>query len=149
MKKTEAQKAYMRAYYQAHRDKMQSDHKAWQAANVEHRREYRRAIYEANLDEERERARQYKRLHGRMHHLKSKYGMTIAEYDAMYAKQKGECAICKTSIEGKGNAKIDHDHRTGKTRGLLCNRCNRALGLLYDDCDVLRSAISYLCGFGD
>lgn len=67
----------------------------------------------------------------------------------MHAEQEGVCAICKnpeTLI--KENVKfdlcIDHDHATGRIRGLLCNKCNRAMGLMKDDPAVIQSAVDYL-----
>jgi hypothetical protein len=55
-------------------------------------------------------------------------------------------AICQTDTPGKGLAMwcVDHDHRTGKVRGLLCNHCNAGLGCLRDDPAVIQSAIDYL-----
>lgn len=64
----------------------------------------------------------------------------------MLEEQHGVCAICGKP-ETKPNAKylaVDHDHKTGEVRGLLCNNCNRALGLLQDNTEVLQNAINYL-----
>lgn len=80
-----------------------------------------------------------------------KYGITPGEYDRMYDEQDGLCAIClsQRSRLGTGASRgdvlcVDHDHESGRVRGLLCQRCNRAIGLLGDDHDVLLSAIDYL-----
>jgi hypothetical protein len=76
--------------------------------------------------------------------LKYKYGMTLTEYDAMFAEQGGVCAICKRpQIDGRRLA-IDHDHRTGAVRGLLCNPCNQMLGAVGDNSLSLVNAIGYL-----
>jgi hypothetical protein len=83
--------------------------------------------------------------------LKSKYGITLAEYDAMAKKQDGKCAICE-SAEPKGNGArfaIDHSHKTGKVRGLLCGPCNTAIGKFQDDIAILQSAIEYLRDHAD
>lgn len=53
-------------------------------------------------------------------------GVTDAEYAAMLARQRGGCAICGTTPKTR-RLNVDHDHRTGAVRGLLCHRCNRAL----------------------
>ncbi len=71
----------------------------------------------------------------------------------MRKKQKDKCAICgnnETMKHARGTVNqlaVDHDHVTGKIRGLLCQRCNRALGLLRDDIAVLLSAAAYLTGY--
>ncbi len=68
------------------------------------------------------------------------------EYDAMLAAQDSRCAICETkNPAGRwGLFVVDHDHDTGKIRGLLCNRCNKCIGQLDDDPDLLRKAAAYL-----
>jgi hypothetical protein len=85
----------------------------------------------------------------RKHVLKTQYGMTPAEHDLLLASQGGVCAICGASESTVRNGKVqrltvDHDHQTGVVRGLLCNRCNRALGLFGDDPIVMRRALSYV-----
>ncbi len=79
-----------------------------------------------------------------------RYGLTLEDYDRMYSDQRGLCAIChqpETSIGRGGKVKhlaVDHDHVTNEVRQLLCNNCNRAIGLLKDDVSVLLDAIEYL-----
>lgn len=75
-----------------------------------------------------------------------KYGITLQDYEDMLRAQGGVCAICG-GVESNpkfNRLSVDHCHDTGAVRGLLCNRCNRALGLLNDDAILLRKAISYL-----
>lgn len=78
--------------------------------------------------------------------LKREYGLTQELYERMLLGQGGGCAICHTTEPGtaKNYFSVDHCHVTGKIRGLLCNRCNRALGLFRDDAAVLAAAIDYL-----
>ena len=74
-----------------------------------------------------------------------KWGMTQDDYEALLAAQDGVCAICRGGPVGnKRYLGIDHDHETGKRRGLLCDKCNRALGGFNDDPDALRRAADYL-----
>ncbi|HEX2193006.1 MAG TPA: endonuclease VII domain-containing protein [Acidimicrobiales bacterium] len=77
-------------------------------------------------------------------HLWRKFGITIAEYDAMLAAQGGVCAVCKRPPTPGISLHVDHDHETGRIRGLLCFRCNNALGDLEDDPALLRAAARYL-----
>lgn len=77
------------------------------------------------------------------------YGITGADYDAMFLAQDGLCAICRLpeSMTYKGQVKqlsVDHDHDTGRVRGLLCAACNFALGKFRDDPALLRAAADYL-----
>lgn len=78
--------------------------------------------------------------------LLRKYGITLDDYQEMLAQQEGKCAICgSTEAKNFGDTLVvDHDHATGKVRGLLCGTCNTALGKFRDDPQILRSAICYL-----
>lgn len=76
------------------------------------------------------------------HNRFAKYGLTKEVFDSMCEAQDNSCAICKT-MPDRGLV-IDHDHATGLVRGLLCDWCNTALGLLKDDIALLQSAIGYL-----
>jgi len=91
---------------------------------------------------------------GRKHHLKSRYGLTIDQFDAMLVAQRNQCLICQRDLAGVPLA-VDHNHaccpggdhtRTcGKCiRGILCRQCNVALGLLQDDPATLRAAADYI-----
>jgi hypothetical protein len=81
----------------------------------------------------------------RRRNYKVAYGITVEEYDEMLVTQGGKCAICSADEPGgPGRWHVDHDHKTSKVRGLLCARCNRALGGFKDDPVILQSAIDYL-----
>lgn len=89
---------------------------------------------------------QRERVATRERHLVRKYGVTLADYDAMLQAQDGKCAICLSpeSAQYKGVFHVDHCHATGAVRGLLCRGCNHMLGSVGDDPAVLRRAIAYL-----
>jgi len=76
--------------------------------------------------------------------LRRKYNLTPAEYDAMLAEQSGQCAICDKPPSTGKPLFVDHDHDTGEVRGLLCSRCNWALGQLGDGPELVARALSYL-----
>ena len=73
-------------------------------------------------------------------HLKRRYGISEAEFDAIKAKQGGLCAVCQEAQADH----VDHDHVTGKVRGILCFNCNGGLGQFKDRIDRLEQAIDYL-----
>jgi hypothetical protein len=58
-----------------------------------------------------------------------RYGMIAEEYEYLWEKQDGKCAICKEKFEGTVDV-IDHDHSTGRIRGLLCRKCNLLIGII-------------------
>lgn len=72
--------------------------------------------------------------------IKSRHGITLDTYNAMSLEQNYLCKICSKSKK----LYIDHDHKTGKVRGLLCDQCNKALGLLYDSVESINNAAKYL-----
>lgn len=72
-----------------------------------------------------------------------KYGLTPEGFDELASRQRHRCAICR-SPKGGRQWHIDHNHKTGAVRGLLCSNCNTALGLFKDDPKRLLNAISYL-----
>ena len=74
---------------------------------------------------------------------KRKYGITLVEYDLMFAAQNGACAICLNTIDKPLD--VDHDHVSGKVRSLLCNPCNAGLGHFSDDESKVIAAFEYLC----
>lgn len=87
----------------------------------------------------------------RKFNLAKNYGLTVAQYNAMLREQGGVCAVCgkdEPNEHGRTGKQfrlsVDHCHDTGRVRGLLCQRCNRAIGLLGDDPVLMRRAISYL-----
>lgn len=90
----------------------------------------------------------YSSMRGR--NLKHKYGISLEKYKEMLTEQECKCAICgatenNTIGERKDwNFAVDHDHKTGKVRGLLCNNCNRGIGLLKDNPELIRKAAEYV-----
>lgn len=75
------------------------------------------------------------------------YGLTVEDYEAMNHAQGGWCAICggtSARSDSDGGLVVDHDHATGAVRGLLCGRCNSALGQMRDDPAILLAAVEYL-----
>ena len=88
----------------------------------------------------------------RNNNLVARYGITIEDYEDMFERQGRKCGICRTSENYSGHTgyrkdwsfSVDHCHDTGRIRGLLCNVCNRALGLFKDNKTVLTNALIWL-----
>lgn len=79
--------------------------------------------------------------------MRFKYGIEISDFEAMLSLAGGLCEICRgppTVYHGYGTLCVDHCHATNKVRGLLCNKCNQALGLFKDSILNLESAVGYL-----
>jgi len=108
-------------YYQRHRDKVLAKHKELRQENPEKFRSWSKRYRENNPDSDRAR------------HLMREYGITVEQYNAMEVQQGGVCAICKQPETQERNGvkyrlAVDHCHKTGKVRGLLCFKCNSAMG---------------------
>lgn len=82
------------------------------------------------------------------YNLARNYRITIEQYNVMFAEQEGKCLGCfKHQSNFKKALCVDHDHKTGKIRGLLCSNCNTGLGLIKDSSDILMNLIEYLAKY--
>jgi len=122
----------------AKRRNQQGQTQQWAKDNAKRVNECNRAKYNALTPEE-------KRIRNRKQQL-AIYGLTIEDYDAMLLEQQGVCAICSKAeaVSSKGVLSVDHDHKSGKVRGLLCDTCNRGLGHFFDNTEYLTKAVLYL-----
>jgi len=108
--------------------------KRWQQANAEEVNAYQRKRRQDPIVKNRDRAG----------HLRRKYGISPSEYDDMLAAQGGVCLLCSSPPRPPYSLHVDHDHATGRIRGLLCFNCNYALGHFGDDPARLRAAARYV-----
>lgn len=125
--------AESKAYNAAYRKKNLA---AIKAAKKEYYEENRAAIIQ--------RGKEYtKRNFDKIRHAerKKKYGLTSEQFQNMFAEQCGRCAICLTPL---ARPHVDHNHATGRVRGLLCAKCNCGIGQLQDSPDLLLAAALYL-----
>ena len=84
----------------------------------------------------------------RRHRLKKGFGLTEEDFNLMLKTQKNKCKVCSRLAKTfKKRFSIDHNHKTGKTRALLCGKCNTGLGLFQDSPELLRKAANYLESF--
>jgi hypothetical protein len=121
-------RAAMRAYQTDWRKKNPERYRAIARRSKAKNREKSRRWREANP----ERIRANERLRV--------YGLTDEAYQALLTSQAGRCAICGNA----GTLHVDHDHKTGAVRGLLCPRCNMGIGMMDEDLDRLAASIRYL-----
>ena len=80
----------------------------------------------------------------RASHFLGKYGLTVAQKQSLLDRQGGRCPICTTTAPGKRGWVVDHNHATGKVRGLLCHPCNTGIGMLGDSAARLDAGAAYL-----
>lgn len=143
---------YNKRYYEANKERFAEGRKSDKYKKMRKRyNERRRERYK--VDEEyrhdiRRKVKNYQDSHpeARLAQRIKKYGITVDEYMEMYMAQDGKCAICGAEV---GNAEgdrlyVDHNHRTGKVRGILCSNCNLGIGKFFDNIELLRKAIQYL-----
>ena len=89
-------------------------------------------------------------VYHRRNNLKKKYGITQEQYEELYYGQQGRCKICDKEVGNQFSnstgspATVDHCHKTGAIRGLLCGGCNSGIGKLKDDPELLRKGAEYL-----
>lgn len=133
----ECDKKRVKKYRQENREKFRESQKKWQAKNPAKVKQYAKTNYIRNI-----RVRQN-------YNLKKLCGITIDQYDETFERQGGVCAICgqpetMKNQYGVRRLSADHDHATGRFRGLLCNNCNRFVGFCDESVGVLKKTIQYL-----
>ena len=122
-KNAEYQKEYYKEYRKKNAEKLNANNKKWRETNKE---QDVLTMFKARL--------------------KRKYNLSIEEYDALLEAQNNSCKVCGTHAKNnlKGKLYVDHCHITGKVRGMLCMKCNSALGLLNDDKELIKKLLDYL-----
>lgn len=134
----EAHNAYMREWLSKNKETVNAKRREARLANPE----------KTALDNARRKAK-----HDPIHHrdlmLRNNYGIGLEDYKAMYVSQNGKCAICDTHCpdHGKMGLVVDHCHKKGHVRKLLCTHCNKGIGQFKENTEILLKAIEYLKRF--
>lgn len=133
----DCRKDYRKKAHLEHPDRNRQIAKAWAAKN------------RAKLNEQARRNRALNKERFKAYAIKSQFGMSPEEWQDIFSRQNGKCAICLLPETSKlrGEVKtlsVDHHHASGKNRGLLCSRCNTGIGKLRDNPEILRSAADYI-----
>jgi hypothetical protein len=127
---------YGKAYRDEHKEEIAESKKQYYENNKEQRIQYNKQYHNSHKETTRKRSRKRTII---------KHGVTPEQHTEIFNKQQGCCMICgRHQSELKLALAIDHDHTTGKIRGLLCGKCNRGIGYLNDDVNLLLKAIEYL-----
>ena len=113
----------------------------WRKEHPKENKNNVRIYYGQNKEVIAEKARRY--------HLQRKFSLSVEDYDKLLALQNGVCAICKLTCSSGNSLSVDHDHKTGKIRALLCRSCNFSLGLMKEDPALMRAAADYLELYGE
>ena len=154
-------RASIKSWHDTNRDRDRSTQKEWKKRNPKRVKILNKEYTERNYDQILATKRNYQKNNSEellekhriynannqdkilAKHLKHKYKMSLKEYKDLLELQSGVCAICGGTNEDK-RLFVDHNHTSGKVRGLLCKKCNSAIGLFRDDIGILNEAISYL-----
>lgn len=137
-------------YRKAHPEKRRVYNKAYREKNKDKRNAYEKLYRQkSKASPKKDSQRIHEAFRSRKSRLKHIFGITIEEYKNMLEAQDGVCAICKNPevVHNKHGTlrslAVDHDHQTGKVRGLLCHRCNTRLGIV-EDTTYMSAATEYL-----
>ena len=135
-------RAYDRARYAERPDTVKARAAAWRKANPDRARAGGARYRAAHREELRAAARARSAAGPTDTRRRLALGFDEAAFEALFARQGRKCAICATEASRRWN--LDHCHKSGAARGILCSRCNLGLGLLGDDADVARRAADYV-----
>jgi hypothetical protein len=127
--------------------KMKDAKRKWASENPDKVKNHLNKTRVKNKDKNKEKIREdYKKNPTKYKNqfLKYRYGITLDEYNQMLISQNGVCEICNQKCPSGYALSVDHCHKTGKVRGLLCVECNTGIGKLQDSVEILSKAISYL-----
>lgn len=128
-KTIEADRARCRAYYHRNKEVLKEKTKKRYAENKEEILAKTKAYYKENPHKKKEQTLRYK------------YGISLEDWQAMFDKQNGCCAICSKRTD---DLVVDHNHESGQVRGLLCRKCNSALGFVFENEKTLENMKEYL-----
>jgi hypothetical protein len=139
---------YKKGYYKKNKKKITLENKKWAKEHPEKVKQAKKKWKLKNPDKVKaygkSHPKKYDSAKERIMHIKRFYGITLEQYDKMFEEQGGVCAICDGINKDGRRLFIDHDHKTGKIRGLLCCNCNRGVGSFRDSVNNLQRAIIYL-----
>lgn len=150
---------YRRKHYQENKEIIDNRNKNWKEKNKEKYNEWMKSYnhewYLKHKEEVLKRSKKYHDIHrvklntirnksNRRYGIKKRYGMELETFLSMLEKQNGRCAICNNIFRADKDTNVDHCHVTGKTRALLCFKCNVGIGRFNDSIELVEKALEYL-----
>jgi hypothetical protein len=141
---TEMENGYCSKFLPGTKSRKREQQERWRANNPDYARQWVKDNPDkirANNRRWREKNRDKTRAYSWKHYLKTTYGISVEQYQAILASSGGVCAICSQKAR---KMVLDHNHTTMKVRGILCDTCNRALGMFKDNAPLLRRAAKYV-----
>ena len=143
----EERNLYSKEYYEKNKEKINNYASEYRQENKERKKEYDKLYRQRNKERIREQKKlqyDYERVKDR--DLKRKYNISLDDYNRMLIEQEGKCWTCSRKAEDERNSVlvVDHNHLTGMVRGLLCNGCNTAIGLVQESQEILQKISKYL-----
>jgi len=140
--------AYNKAYRIAHIEEIKANRKVYNLTHREKNLAYQKIYRAAHREEKTVQNKSYYACYKTKilaYDIKRKYGLSGDDFNRLIDNQNGACAICeRTDWNGKKPG-VDHDHATGKIRGILCHNCNAALGHIKDNQKTAKAIFAYLC----
>jgi len=140
-------KKYSRQWYKDHKEYRKEYDKQWAKDNPKKVEKYKKQYYENNKEKLNKYKKQWAKDNPekrRKSRFKFRYGLSHEDYLKMWESQDGKCAICGKVFILPSDGCVDHNHDTKEIRGLLCNKCNFAIGLLNDDMELIEKVKMYL-----
>lgn len=134
-----------RRWVEKNRERVREQGRLWRLKNKERKLKTRRLWDKNNIEKVRAGRRRFYRTNLRSvlaSRLKKSYGLAVEDFEQIRLNQQNRCAVCKETFLKTPH--VDHDHLTGKIRGLLCSSCNISLGGFKDSPELLRAAAAYL-----
>jgi DNA repair exonuclease SbcCD ATPase subunit len=147
-------KKHSKKYRNANKDKIKETNRIYHAENKDERNKQMTKYRIANRDKLNEIAKSKRTPEkNKKYAIKSTYGLTLEQYNSMLNQTGGKCPICDVEFKRKGDGGgkhpcVDHCHKTGKVRGIICSKCNAGIGNLNDNIQRIRKAADWLESFG-
>lgn len=147
-------KSYQKEYYQLNKDQLKAYQKEYRETNKIKMKKYKKEYRKNNKDQIKQYNKEYKKEYYQLnknkikqHQLKRKYNISLEHYNQMLIEQNHKCKICNIDeVKLTKKLAVDHDHKTGFIRGLLCHSCNVAIGLLQESAEIIEKAAKYING---
>ena len=139
----EEKEKYNQEYYIKNHNKLMAYKKLYHATHKEERKQYN-IIHKEHIKIWSKKYHVLVKEKRKIQRLKRMYGMSLEEFTQLFNSQNNVCAICKGTEWKNKRPYVDHNHITGEIRGIICHKCNIAIGMIKEDINIAQSIIQYL-----